>query len=163
MTFAPQTFGDQTARLAFFTNDADNPIIKIQLSGRSNPAPSISDQNISLTFPEGINSRPFGDNGDSATIFFQEFDYEDPSGAITNDVELVIIGRYSSGQNELIRKGTPGAEEERITLRNGKLSYYLTVFFGISTFIDFEIYFSFPDGRRSESTNYRLVRPEGAN
>ncbi|MGF1534449.1 MAG: DUF1573 domain-containing protein [Bernardetiaceae bacterium] len=163
VTFKPEGFGDQRATLAFFSNDEDKPLFRVRLLGSSNAAPRIGNTPSLLTLPRGLNTEDLGDGDSFATLFYHEFDLNDPAQVITDEVELVIKGRFSNGTSGTIIKTKQGNEIERLTIANGKMSYYLVIRFGVSTRVDFDIFLRFPDGRVTETTSYPLVRPDGAN
>lgn len=161
--FKPVGFGLQRTTLAFLSNDAERPLVSLKLSGESKAAPEIIVPPVSLTLPDGLNTEQIDEDGELGTLFFHEFELNDPAGAITDEVELVLRGEFSNGSAGNTVKTTEGTERERVTFRNGRMSYYLGIRFGVSTYIDFELFLRFPDGRVTETKTFRLSRPEGAN
>lgn len=160
--FEPKGFGEQRTTLAFLSNDAEQTLVQLELVGGSNAAPQIAGNPV-VTLPNGLNTEVVDAEGELGTLFYYEFELDDPANVITDEVELVIRGEFSNGTAGNIVKTTEGTERERVTFTENRMGYYMVIRFGASTYVDFEIFLRFPDGRTTQTITYRQQRPDGAN
>lgn len=164
VTFAPGKWGEEVAKVSFFTNDPKNNTFSFLLMGSGSQAASFKTDGYKVEYPEGINTVPFNDADGNGTRFITSIPVDDPNNVITQDIKVVVNLSFEDGTKGQITKTMYETNPGVLRFENGILSYGFSIRFGSkNTYVDVEAYMVFPNGERSNSLKYRIPRPPGAN
>jgi hypothetical protein len=164
VTFAPEKWGEEIAKVSFFSNDPKNNTFSFLLMGSGALSASFRTDSFKVEYPEGVNTVPFNDADGNGTRFITSVSINDPNNVLTKDVKVIVNLTFEDGTKGQITKTMYETGPGVLKFENGVLAFGFSVRYGSkNTYVDVEAYMLFPSGERSNTLKYRIVRPLGAN
>jgi hypothetical protein len=161
VTFAPKYWGDHIANVGFLCNDPKNTAFNFLVRGAGDENARISYRKVQT--PDGLNTITFNDGEGEGTRFLTTLDVYDPGNTVNNAARLHLRVTFEDGTEGTLLKTVDNTNPNALQVLGNQLTFGLGIRFGESAYVDVQAQLELNNGVRTNTVNYRIPRPEGAN